>query len=358
MAKTTHRLSSGKQILIPIAALFLLAIFNFITDPLFFAVSIDHNSQGFPVLSGNLITVIDNASELVILAIGMTLVTSASCGQDISVGSVIAVSASILFRVLCGSDTNPEVLHSSILTAFLISCTAAMILGAFNGILVSHFGIQPMIATLILYTAGRSVAAWINNNELPVITDPSFAYFGNFFPGLPVPAPILMTLCCIIFIAFILRFSKLKLYTQASGINPETARLNGINYKAVRFSSFVILGFFCAVAALIKASRIQTINYSVIAKDIELDVILAVALGGNSLSGGKFSMTSSILGAYVLQFLTVTLYKLNVSSTALPAYKAAVVIILVILSSPVVRSHISLLRNKRSEQISSKGGLT
>ena len=68
-----------------------------------------------------------------------------------------------------------------------------------------------------------------------------------------------------------------------------------------------------------------------------MDAILAVALGGNSLSGGKFNMTASILGAYVIQFLTTTLYKFNVQSDALSAYKAVVVIVLVVLSTPVVR---------------------
>ena len=95
-------------------------------------------------------------------------------------------------------------------------------------------------------------------------------------------------------------------------------------------TTFVILGLCVAVAGLIKVSRLSSINYSVIAKDIEMDAILAVALGGNSLSGGKFNMTASILGAYVIQFLTTTLYKFNVQSDALSAYKAVVVIVLVV----------------------------
>ena len=101
-----------------------------------------------------------------------------------------------------------------------------------------------------------------------------------------------------------------------------------------------------AVAGLIKVSRISTINYSVIAKDIEMDAILAVALGGNALGGGKFSMTASILGAYVIQFLTTTLYKFEVPSDALPAYKAIVVIILVVMSAPIVREKMGKLWKK------------
>ena len=77
-----------------------------------------------------------------------------------------------------------------------------------------------------------------------------------------------------------------------------------------------------------------------------MDAILAVALGGNALSGGKFNMIASILGAYVIQFLTTTLYKFKVSADALPAYKAVVVIFLVVMSAPIVRDYLEQLRKK------------
>lgn len=334
------------QIFIPIAALLLLALFNFIVDPSFFEVTLGYNSAGYPVLSGNLITILDYGSELAILAIGMTLVTAATGGQDISVGSAIAISGSVVLRMLCGSNSRSETLQMPIIAAFLISCVVAMLFGAFNGILVAYFKIQPMVATLILFTAGRSIAAWINNNELPIVNDPTFTYFGGFIPGIPIPTPFFIAVACMIAIALALRFTTLGLYTQAVGINESSARLNGLNPKFIKFLTFVILGLCVAVAALIKVSRLSTINYSVIAKDIEMDAILAVALGGNALSGGKFNMTASIIGAYVIQFLTTTLYKFQVQSTALPAYKAVVVILLVVMSAPTVRKWMSDLGKK------------
>ncbi len=327
----------NKQLLIPLAAILLLTVFNLIADPSFFAIKLDQNSAGDPVLSGNLITILDYGSELAILAIGMTLVTAATGGQDISVGATIAIAGSVILRVLCGTDSRPETLQAPVIVAFLVACVVSMIFGAFNGVLVAHFKIQPMVATLILFTAGRSIAAWINNNELPVISEPSFAYYGNFIPGIPVPTPFFIAIICMIITALVLRFTTLGLYTQAVGINESSSKLNGINPVFVKFITFVILGLCVAVCGLIKVSRISTINYSVIAKDIEMDAILAVALGGNALSGGKFNMTASILGAYVIQYLTTTLYKFQVQSTALPAYKAVVVIVLVVASAPVVR---------------------
>lgn len=335
-----------RQIFIPIAALLILAIFNLIADPSFYKITLGYNSAGNPVLSGYLITILDYGSELAILAIGMTLVTAASGGQDISVGAAIAISGSVILRVLCGTNSRPDTLQAPIIVAFLISCVVAMLFGAFNGALVAYFKIQPMVATLILYTAGRSIAAWINNNELPIVNDPSFAVFGGFIPGIPIPTPVFIAAACILVTVLVLKFTNLGLYTQAVGINESSSRLNGLNPAFIKFLTFVILGLCVAVAGLIKVSRLSSINYSVIAKDIEMDAILAVALGGNALGGGKFNMTASILGAFVIQFLTTTLYKFNVQSDALPAYKAVVVILLVVFSAPVVREKMGEFFNR------------
>ena len=336
----------NKQLLIPLAAILLLTVFNLIADPSFFAIKLDQNSAGDPVLSGNLITILDYGSELAILAIGMTLVTAATGGQDISVGATIAIAGSAILRVLCGTNSRPETLQTSVFVAFLVACLVSMLFGAFNGVLVAHFKIQPMVATLILYTAGRSIAAWINNNTLPIVTDKSFTYIGGFIPGVPVPTPFFVALACMAVIALVLRFTNLRLYTQAVGINESSSRLNGLNPTFIKFLSFIILGLCVAVVGLIKVSRLSTINYSVVAKDIEMDAILAVALGGNALSGGKFNMTASILGAYVIQFLTTTLYKFNVQADALPAYKAVVVIVLVVMSAPAVKDKIASVSKK------------
>ncbi len=340
-----------QQIFIPIAALLILAIFNLIADPSFYKITFSYNSAGQPVMTGNLITILDSGSELAILAIGMTLVTAACGGQDISVGAAVAISGSVLLRVLCGSNTRPETLQAPIIVAFLVSCVVAMLFGAFNGVLVAYFKIQPMVATLILFTAGRSIAAWINNNELPVISEPRFGYFGGYIPGIPIPTPFFIAIICIVVAVLLLKFTNLGLYTQAVGINENSSRLNGLNPALIKFLTFVLLGLCVAVVGLIKVSRFSTINYSVIAKDIEMDAILAVALGGNALSGGKFNLAASILGAYVIQFLTTTLYKVKVQSDALPAYKAVVVILLVVMSAPVVRKWLAGLGKKLTKQV-------
>lgn len=337
------------QLFIPFAALFLLIIFNLIMGPSFFAINLITNNDGNYLLSGNLISILNFGSVLAILAIGMTLVTSASGGQDISVGATITIAGSVIMRILCGTEKSPDELKAPIIVAFLVACVVSLLFGAFNGALVAFFKIPPMVATLILYTAGRSIAGWINGNRQSNIKDATFKIFGDVIPGCPIPTPIFIVAIMIILTALALRFTNLGLYTQAVGINESSSRLNGINPQFIKFLSFVILGFCVAVAALILTSRQGSINYSTIAKDIEMDAILAVALGGNSLSGGKFNMWASILGAYVIQFLTSTLYRCKVPSDALSAYKAIVVIILVVLSAPPVRAKLQSIGKKRTK---------
>ncbi len=338
------------QLFIPLAALLLLVLFNLFTDPGFFDIVLKPSSTGSLILSGNLITIIDNASELVILAIGMTLVTSASGGQDISVGATIAIAGSTVLRIVKtqASDIPGGKFAGIIIISFLLCVVVSAAFGAFNGALVAFFKIQPMVATLILFTAGRSIAAWINNNDNISINDNRFGYFGNFIPGIPVPTPVFITVICLIVIAVVLKLTNLRLYSQSVGINASSSRLNGINPKMIKLLTFVILGVCVAVCGFIKVSRTSSITYSVIANNIEMDAILAVALGGNNLGGGKFNLTASVIGAYVIQFLTTTLYKFKeIDSSSISAYKAVVVILLIIISSPYIRKRFDDLKNKR-----------
>ena len=137
--------------------------------------------------------------------------------------------------------------------------------------------------------------------------------------------------------ALLFRFTTLGLYIQAVGINQSAARLNGINSVGIKLLAFVLLGACCSVAGMIGVSRLSLINHETLLINIEMDAILAVAIGGNSLGGGKFKMIGSVLGAYAIQALTITLYAMKVPSTDVKAYKAVVIVLLVVMGSPVVK---------------------
>ena len=331
--RTSRFFANNSQLLIPLIAIVLLVVFNLIRDPRFFSVGIAANNRGDPVLQGNLISILNGASELVILSMGMTLVTAASGGQDISVGALAAIAGSVFVKIL----KSGAITSASVLGAFLACCAVAMVFGAFNGSLVSFFRIQPMIATLILFTCGRSIAYWINGGATPTLESPILNAIGSFIPGIPVPTPILIVIAMGILFALLFRFTTLGLYIQTVGINQGAARLNGINAVGIKLLSFIMLGACCAVAGMIGVSRLGLINHETLLINIEMDAILAVAIGGNSLGGGRFKMLGSVLGAYAIQALTITLYAMKVPSTDVKAYKAVVIILLVAMGSPVVK---------------------
>lgn len=321
------------QLIIPLIALLVLVIFNLIRDPGFFSIRLTVNSYGYTVLSGNLIAIFNGASELVILAMGMTLVTAASRGQDISVGAAAAIAGSVFVRILLLG----QVSWGIIAAAFLACCAVAMLFGLFNGVLIAVFRVQPMIATLILFTIGRAIAYWINGGATPTVSDDRVKYLGGFIPGIPIPTPIFLVLICGILFALTLKFTNLGLYSQAVGINENAARLNGINTVWIKMLVFMIMGLCVAFAGTISVSRLGLINHETILLGIEMDAILAVAIGGNSLGGGKFHMAGSVIGAYVIQGLTTTLYAMKVPSTDVKAYKAVVIVAIVVIGSPVVK---------------------
>lgn len=332
---------TSSQLAIPLFALLLLVVFNLIRDPSFFSIAIKRNNLGNVVLTGNLVSILNGASELVILSIGMTLITSATKGQDISIGAAAAIAGSVFVKILRANTITMPV----ILLALLLACVVAIVFCLFNGLLIAKFNIQPMIASLILYTAGRPIAYWINGGATPNVESNLLSCLGGFIPGIPIPSPILIVIVFIILINLLLKFTNLSLYIQSVGINEKAAKLNGINPVLMKMVVFIILGVCVTLAGSMNVCRIGLINHETILIDIEMDAILAVAIGGNSLGGGKFKLSGSIIGAYIIQALTITLYAMKVSSTAVKAYKAVVIIAIVVLGSPVVKKALGDLRN-------------
>src|SRR5690554_2792080 len=297
-----YRLS---HLFLPLSVLVLLIIINLIKGADYFSIAIVNGA-----FYGNIPNILFGASELVILSIGMTLVTAASQGQDISIGESGAITSAIfvLYVINAGGVT-----IWTILAGFLLSCVAGLVIGAFNGTLVSVFKVQPMVATLILFLGGRSIAFIIDGKVSPILANPISNQIGTVIPGVPIQTPIILTAVFLVLVAVVLKTTNLRLYVEAVGINPSAARLNGINPKKVIFLTFLLMGICSAVAGFIavnKAGRHDSVN---LLKFIMMDAILAVALGGNSLAGGKFSITGSIIGAYTIEELNRTRLRLEVN---------------------------------------------
>ncbi len=331
------------QLVIPLVALALLLLFNLIRDPNFYSVSMAVNNSGNRVLSGNLISIIDSASELAIISMGMTLVTAACGGQDISVGAVGAIAGAIFVKVVLGFES---ISFGVFALGLVLCCLGTILFKMFNGALVAVFKIQPMIATLILYSSGRSIAYWINGDATPQIASPIVSAVGMTIPGIPIPTPVFAVVGMGLLLTLIFKVTNTRLYIQTVGINQGAARLNGINPILIKLLSFILLGVCVAVAAVIGVARLGNLSHKTILVDIEMDAILAVAIGGNNLGGGRFRLSGSILGAYIIQMLTTTLYAMNVATVNVKAYKAIVIIVIVVAGSPVVKAKLTQLWNR------------
>lgn len=333
---------TGMPLFLPIFSLILVMAVNILHDisigaPMFsfFTLSIKND-----ILYGRIIDILNRGSEIAILAIGMTLVVSASAGTDISVGSVMSLAGGTCCMLLAGfGNTNVSQYAMPLWVGIGAGLLVACLCGAFNGFLVSYMNIQPMVATLILFSAGRAIGLLLCNSSIVYVRVPSFQFFGGYC--WIFPTPILIAAVCIIAISLVLKFTALGTYVQSVGINKNAARIAGYQSKRIIFTTFVICGLCAGIAGIVATSRIYSADTNNIGLNLELDAILAVALGGNSLGGGKFRLSGSIIGAYTIQAITTTLYALGVSSAQAPVFKAIVVILIVTIQSPVVRQFLA-----------------
>ena len=344
--KITHM-----RLFLPIFSMLLVMAVNIIFDIAngnavfnFFTISIRNG-----ILYGRIIDILNRGSEAAILAIGMTLVVSSSAGTDISVGSVMSLSGGVCCMLLAGfGNANVSEYAHPLWMGLLAGLVVACACGVFNGFLVSYLNIQPMVATLILFSAGRAIGLLLCNSTIVYIREPSFQFLGGYCGFMPTP--ILVAACCVLIASLILKFTALGMYVQSVGINKNAARIAGYQSRRIIFTTFVICGLCAGIAGLVATSRIYSADTNNIGLTLELDAILAVALGGNSLGGGKFRLSGSIIGAYTIQAITTTLYALGISSAQAPVFKAVIVILIVTIQAPAFKAMLAkLLLNIRVE---------
>jgi len=304
------------KILWPLVALAILLLFNLFFTPNFFRIEI---MEGH--LFGNLIDIIKNGTPIMLLAIGLTLVI-ATHGIDISVGSVVAISAGVVAMLIGGDlEGNTRFPIAFAMAVALLVCTSA---GVWNGMLVSRIGMQPIVATLILFVAGRGIAMVTTNAMVIWLYAKPFAYLGQgYLLGLPFSIYIVAFLLLATFLAT--RKTALGMFIEAVGINPTATRFSGVNSKNILLGVYAFSGFCAGVSGLIVCSTVMSADGNNAGNLFELDAILAVVLGGTSLNGGRFFLLGSMVGALIIQTLTTTIYAFNVPPEISQVVKALVV---------------------------------
>jgi ribose/xylose/arabinose/galactoside ABC-type transport system permease subunit len=315
--------SRKKLIFWPLLALGLLLLFNQVFTPGFFNLEIRDGH-----LYGTRIDILNHGAKVMLLALGMTLVI-ATGGVDLSVGAIMAIAGAVVAQVVVAQGYSPAV-------AITLALGVSLLLGACNGALVAWIGIQPIVATLILMVAGRGIAQLITGGQIINFNQPTLVYLGNgHLLGLPFTLTLVLVMLALTY--GLTRGTALGLFIESVGDNDVASRYAGVNARRVKFMAYVFAGLCAGLAGLVAASNIKSADANHAGLYLELDAILAVVVGGTALTGGRFYLLGSVVGALLIQTLTTTMYARNISADIAPVPKALVIIAVCLLQSDTSR---------------------
>jgi simple sugar transport system permease protein len=350
-SKFSWRHLRDNKVFWPLVALGLIMLFNAFFTPGFFKLEVIDNH-----LYGNLIDILNRGSVLMLLAIGMTMVI-ATGGVDLSVGAVIAISAAVA-TVLINPSLARGLMQSEELLAdrsntplwllILAALAVATLCGLWNGLLVSRAKIQPMVATLVLMVAGRGIAQLITNGQIITVYYSPYFFIGNgYVPYIGLPFTLFIVIAVYLFAWVMTRRTAIGLFVESVGTNARSSFISGINEKNIKLLAYTFCGFCAGIAGLIVSSNVKSADANNAGLYTELDAILAVVIGGTLMTGGRFSLMGSIIGALFMQATTTTMYALGVPAMAATAIKALVVLFVIILYSEPVKMGLTRLFEKK-----------
>ena len=280
-------------------------------------------------LYGRLIDILRNGSKYVILAVGMTMVL-ATGGTDISVGSVMAISGAIACSIV--DERILPFLGGNVAAAVVLALLAGALCGVWNGFLVAKLKVQPIVATMILLTAGRGIAQLISDGKIVTITSDAYYFIsGGYLLGLPIPFFIAMFVVALVLL--LTKRTAFGLAVESIGVNADSSRLAGIKVERNLWLIYILCGTLAALSGLIESAGIKGADCNNCGLMIEMDGILAVAIGGTSLSGGRFSIISSVLGALVVQTITTTILAFGIAPELTRVFKAIIVVVICLAQS-------------------------
>jgi galactofuranose transport system permease protein len=327
------------QLFWPAVILAVLLLFNLPFTPGFFAI---HVRGGH--LYGSLVSILIFGTPLILVAIGMTLVI-ATGGIDLSVGAVMAIAgATACWYINRQPDQNSV---PAVVIAVALALGGCALLGLWNGVLVARIGVQPIIATLILMVAGRGIAQLITGGFIITVLSKPYATIGGY--AWAIPTGVIIAAAAVAAMAVLTRRTALGLLVESVGGNAEASRLAGIRARRIKILVYVLCALFAGIAGLMNSSNLADADANNAGLWIELDAILAVVIGGTPLTGGRFSIGGTVLGALILQSLKTTIYTIGVPSQVNMVFEAAVVIIVCLIQSPAFRARLTgPFRRKRS----------
>ena len=269
--------------------------------------------------TNNLMGVFRSFSLVGIMSIGMMLVIITG-GIDLSVGSVMGLS-SLMTALAFQHGLGP-------LPAVLAGLCAGLMVGAFNGVLITWIQLPPFIATLGTLSIGRGLM-YIITKGVPLTPDvpDSFTFIGQGYFGF-VPVPVVIMLLLTVGFSILMRRTRFGRHVYATGGNEVAARLSGVRTHRVKFTVYALSGLIAALAGVVSFSRFVSAEPAS-GFGAELDVIAAAAIGGASLSGGVGSVEGAIIGAALAGIITNGVVLLNIDTYAQQAITGCVILIAV-----------------------------
>ena len=332
-----------------VVAEILILLVCFIIRPDFFSISIQPSTG---VLYGSLIDILNRSAEITIIAMGMTLAIALG-GTDLSVGALVAVSGAMALKLMRWDvleySTPGDYTVYPFWMAILLPLLTCMLMGLFNGILISKGGMQPFIATLILMVSGRGIAQILTNGKQFTTMYSPFRVIGQGHLG-PIPMPIIiMTVVCIAMAVFV-RKTAFGTFVESVDVNKSASRLSGISSDTVIIIVYTLTGLLAGIAGLIYSSRIMSNDSNNAGINYEMDAILAVVIGGTAMTGGKFSLIGTIIGSIIIRTIVTFVYYFGIVAEATMAFKALIIAVVIILQSEPVREYFARRSEKRALQ--------
>jgi erythritol transport system permease protein len=274
-----------------------------------------------------------------LLAIGMLLVIL-NGGIDLSVGSTLGLCGVVAGFLMKGVTLNyfGVVLYPPVWAVVVMTCALGAFVGAVNGVLIAYLRVPAFVATLgVLYVA-RGVALLMTNgltyNNLegrPELGNTGFDWLGfNRLFGVPIGVLVLGVLA--IACGLMLSRSAFGRWLYASGGNERAAELSGVPVKRVKITVYVLSGICAAIAGLVLSSQLTSAGPTA-GTTYELTAIAAVVIGGAALTGGRGTIGGTMLGAFVIGFLSDGLVIIGVSSYWQTVFTGAVIVLAVLLNS-------------------------
>ena len=267
----------------------------------------------------NILNVLRQVATNLYIACAMTMVIILG-GIDLSVGSTIALSG-VVTGGMIAFDGYPLVV------AVIAGLIVGLMVGAFNGLLISKTTIPPFIVTLSTMNIARG-ASYIYTGGQPIrVMSDSFNFIGAGYIG-EIPMPIIYLVIIVTASVLIMSKSKLGRHIYAVGGNPIAAKFSGIKNSRVLFFAYLFSGFMSAIAGIVLASRMFS-GQPTAGQGAEMDAIAAVVLGGTSMSGGVGKIGGTVIGALIIGVLSNGLNLLRINSFWQYVVKGVVILIAV-----------------------------